>query len=230
MKKKLVSLLAAATMMLAVPSVALAAETFNSPGGTTVTDTASGVAISVAGDVSSESGSGYISVDSATTQASNVPADVTPVASFVVDAVGDVEFTELTLTFNVGSEYAGATAYVYIQHNAGDTEVQQVTVASNGTIAITVDRLSVFSVVIDESTVNSASTGASGTADGTGASSTDSTGSGTDSSSSSTSLVTDTSATSPATDASLLPVVCMTVAAAAGAGASAVSLRKRLSE
>lgn len=203
MKKQLVSVFTAVTMMLGVPSVALAAQ-FNSPSGTTVTAPGTSVAISVSGDVSSASGSGYINVDSVTTVASNVPEGVTPLATFEVTAVGDVEFSELSLTFSVGSRYAGATATIYIEHGDGTQETQTATVAADGTVTITVDRLSVFSIVIDESTIP-----ASGTTSGT---------------------TTDTSATAPATDASLLPVLGVTIAATAGAGASAVAIRKRISE
>lgn len=206
MKKQLVSVFAAVTMMLAAPSVALAATsgTFYSPSGTTVTDQTSNVTIAVSGDVSSDSGSGYILVESTTGQASNVPADVTPLATFEVTAHGDVEFNELQLVFSVGSRYAGAKATVYIEHDNDDQETREATVAADGTVTITVDRLSTFSIVIDESTIP---------ADGTSAGTT-----------------TDTSATAPATDASLLPVLGVTVAATAGAGASVVAIRKRISE
>ncbi len=72
--KKIVGVFAAATMMFALPSVAMAAQ-FNSPSGTTVTDQ-SGVSISVSGDVTSASGNGYIDV-TLTHPAANVPAGVT---------------------------------------------------------------------------------------------------------------------------------------------------------
>ena len=150
--KKLVSAFAAFTMMLALPTVALAAQ-FNSPSGTTVIAPGTGVAISVSGDVSSASGSGYISVEPENIVASNVPEGVTPLATFEVLEHGDVTFTELSLTFSVGSQYAGAKATVYIEHGDGTTDVQEATVAADGTVTITVDRLSVFSIVVDESTI-----------------------------------------------------------------------------
>lgn len=198
--KKLVSAFAAFTMMLALPTVALAAQ-FNSPSGTTVTAPGTGVAISVSGDVSSASGSGYISVEPESIVASNVPDGVTPLATFEVLEHGDVTFTELSLTFSVGSQYAGAKATVYIEHGDGTTDVQEATVAADGTVTITVDRLSVFSIVVDESTIP---------ADG--------------------SVATDTSATAPATDVNSAPVAAVTLVAVAGAGAVAVALRKKVSE
>lgn len=195
--KKLVSAFAAFTMMLALPTVAMAAQ-FNSPSGTTVTAPGTGVAISVSGDVS---GDGFIHVDPSDVAASNVPEGVTPLASFEVVADDNVSFTELSLTFSVGSKYAGAKATVYIQHGDGTTDVQEATVAADGTVTITVDRLSIFSIVVDESTIP---------ADG--------------------GVATDTSATAPATDVNSAAVAGVTVAAIAGAGVVAVALRKKVSE
>lgn len=195
--KKLVSAFAAFTMMLALPTVAMAAQ-FNSPSGTTVTAPGTGVAISVSGDVS---GDGFIHVDPSDAAASNVPEGVTPLASFEVVADDNVSFTELSLTFSVGSQYAGAKATVYIQHGDGTTDVQEATVAADGTVTITVDRLSIFSIVVDESTIP---------ADG--------------------GVATDTSATAPATDVNSAAVAGVTVVAIAGAGVVAVALRKKVSE
>ena len=195
--KKLVSAFAAFTMMLALPTVAMAAQ-FNSPSGTTVTAPGTGVAISVSGDVS---GNGFIHVDPSDAAASNVPEGVTPLASFEVVADDNVSFTELSLTFSVGSQYAGAKATVYIQHGDGTTDVQEATVAADGTVTITVDRLSIFSIVVDESTIP---------ADG--------------------GVATDTSATAPATDVNSAAVAGVTVAAIAGASVVAVALRKKVSD
>ena len=199
--KKIVSMVAAAMMVMALPGVAVAAQ-FSSPSGTTVTAPGTNVALSVSGDVSSASGSGYISVEPSSVVASHVPEGVTPLASFEVVAEGDAEFTELTLVFSVGTQYAGANATVYITHGDGSNDVMETTVAADGTVAITVDRLSVFSIVVDESTVP---------ADGEG-------------------VTTDTSATSPATGVVIAPVAAITAAAAAGAGAVAVTIRKKVTK
>lgn len=204
--KKIVGVFAAATMMFALPSVAMAAQ-FNSPSGTTVTDQ-SGVSISVSGDVTSASGNGYIDVNAGSTPAANVPAGVTPLATFEVVAEGDVQFSELSLTFSVGSQYAGAQATVYVVHSDGTQEAIPATVAADGTVTVTVDRLSVFSIVVDESTIPSGNQGGTTTGGTT----------------------TDTSATSPYTGAFLAPVAGMTVAAFAAAGGVSVVLRKKVNE
>ena len=211
--KKIVGVFAAATMMFALPSVAMAAQ-FNSPSGTTVTDQ-SGVSISVSGDVTSASGHGYIDVNAGSAPAANVPAGVTPLATFEVVAEGDVQFSELSLTFSVGSQYAGAQATVYVVHSDGTQEAIPATVAADGTVTVTVDRLSVFSIVVDESTIPSGNQGGT-----TGGTTTGTTGGTT----------TDTSATSPYTGAFLAPVAGMTVAAFAAAGGVSVVLRKKVNE
>lgn len=213
--KKIVGVFAAATMMFALPSVAMAAQ-FNSPSGTTVTDPGTNVSISVSGDVTSESGNGYINVEPGSAPAANVPAGVTPLATFEVVAEGDVQFSELSLTFSVGSKYAGAQATVYVVHSDGSQETIPATVAADGTVTVTVDRLSVFSIVVDESTIPSGNQGGTGTTGGT----TGTTGGTT----------TDTSATSPYTGAFLAPVAGMTVAAFAAAGGVSVVLRKKVNE
>lgn len=210
--KKIVGVFAAATMMFALPSVAMAAQ-FNSPSGTTVTAPGTNVSISVSGDVTSESGNGYISVEPGTTPAANVPAGVTPLATFEVVAEGDVQFSEIALTFSVGSQYAGAKATVYVVHSDGSQEAIPATVAADGTVTVTVDRLSVFSIVVDESTIPSGNQGGTGTTTGTTGGTT-----------------TDTSATSPYTGAFLAPVAGMTVAAFAAAGGVSVVLRKKVNE
>ena len=210
--KKFVTMLAAATLAFSVPCVALAAQ-FNSPSGTTVTSPSApngiDVSMTVSGDVTSASGSGYIEVLPADSgvQADNVPAGVTPDATFTVEAMGDATFTELTLTFSVGSEYAGANATVYITHGDGTSEVREVTVSANGTIDITVDRLSVFSVVVDKDSVPA---DGAGTTTGTGSTANP-----------------DTSATSPQTGVFVAPIAAATAVATMGAAASAVALRKK---
>lgn len=165
MKKKLAALFCAAVLAMSLPAMAFAAQ-FNSPAGTTVT-ASNGVALTVKGDVS---GNGFIHVEPSSVQASNVPAGVTPIASFEVTADDSISFTELTFVFSVGTQHAGADATIYVQHGDGSTETQQVKVAADGTITITVDKLSIFSVVIDEGTATgSAGVDTSATSPQTGA-------------------------------------------------------------
>ena len=143
-------------------------------------------------------------------------AGVTPLATFEVVAEGDVQFSQISLTFSVGSRYAGAQATVYVVHSDGSQEAIPATVAADGTVTVTVDRLSVFSIVVDESTIPSGNQGGTGTTGGT----TGTTGGTT----------TDTSATSPYTGAFLAPVAGMTAVAFAAAGGVSVVLRKKVNE
>ena len=195
--KKLVTAIAAAAMFYALPGVAMAAQ-FSSPSGTTVTDQASGVALHVSGPVF---GDGAIVVEPTEAKAANVPEGVTPIASFEVTKKGAIEINgQLSFVFTVGTQYAGATATIYIQHESGATETQTATVAADGTITIAVDELSVYSVVIDESTIPAGG------------------------------ATIDTSATSPQTNATVAPVAMVTTVAVLGAGAAAVALRKKVNE
>ncbi|HIU04835.1 MAG TPA: hypothetical protein IAD14_05165 [Candidatus Coprousia avicola] len=198
--KKLVTAIAAAAMIFALPGVAMAAD-FQSPAGTSVTDEASGVALHVSGNIS---GTGFVHVNVTDKIASNVPEGVDPIASFEVTKDDGVEIDgQLSFVFSVGTQYAGATATIYIEHGTdgnGATETQTATVAADGTITIAVDELSVFSVVIDESTIPAGG------------------------------ATTDTSATSPQTNATVAPVAMVTTVAVLGAGAAAVALRKKVNE
>lgn len=74
------------------------------------------------------------------------------VASFLVE--GDA--TNVTLTFNVGKQYAGHAYTVYIEHNTGATETQSGTVQSDGTIIVKVDSLSIFSIAIGDKVADTA--------------------------------------------------------------------------
>lgn len=154
-------------LAFAAPATAWAADTVASPQGTTATGD-NGVSLTVNADLGDFDGAGGIQVAAHGQAASNVPA-VLPeghrlLASFRVSTWGDLAMDQVgnvTLTFNVGRQYAGATAYVYIQHETEPqtTEVRTVTVMRDGTVSITVDRLSVFTIVVDESTIGAAFVG-----------------------------------------------------------------------
>lgn len=78
--------------------------------------------------------------------ASTVPEDAEQLCTFVVN--GDA--TDVDLTFFVGTEHAGKTVTVFIEHNDGDIERQVATVSAEGNVAVHVDRLSVFTVVVGD--------------------------------------------------------------------------------
>lgn len=146
MKKKLFAVVLAAVMVLALPAMAFAAPSpsiiegsSGASNGTTLTVTANGT--------------GDLTVVETPKQASNVALSGSEVvvASFeVTNTTGDA--TDITLTFNVGTKYAGANAKVFIEHNDGTTEVKEATVSADGYIIIKTDGLSVFTVVVDPTT------------------------------------------------------------------------------
>ena len=131
MKKRIVAIACAAALMLALPTLAWAAP---SPSNNGTATGSNGVTAVV------KAGSGTIeSVASTTTQASNVPAGTDIVASFEV--TGDA--TNVDLTFNVGTQYAGHAFTVYVQH-------------TDGTVSIHVDKLSIFSIAIGDKVADTA--------------------------------------------------------------------------
>jgi hypothetical protein len=88
-------------------------------------------------------------------QASNVvvTADDEVLASFEI--TGDA--TDVNLVFSVGTQWAGYTCTVFIQHSDGsDPETRTVTIAADGTVAIHVDKLSIFTLVVDKTSAPSA--------------------------------------------------------------------------
>lgn len=167
--KLLALIVAGLIVVLAIqtPSTAWATENIASPQGTTATGD-NNVTLTVDADLSGFSGYGGIQVAVSDRAASNVPAELPAnhvlLANFRVSTWGELGMDEVgnvTLTFYVGREYAGATAYVYIEHESEPqtTEVRTVTISREGTCSITVDRLSYFSIVVDTSTIGAAFAG-----------------------------------------------------------------------
>lgn len=198
MKKKLFAVVLAAVMVLAMPAMAFAAPSpsiiegsSGASNGTTLTVTANGT--------------GDLTVAETPKQASNVALSGSEVvvASFeVTNTTGDA--TDITLTFNVGTKYAGANAKVFIEHNDGTTEVKEATVSADGYIIIKTDGLSVFTVVVDPTTATGT------TATGTTAA--------------------DTSSVSPQTGVDMTLVAAASGICFVGAGAVAFALRKRMTK
>lgn len=168
LKNKLVAL-ATAIAVMATPVAAMAAV---SPSTVTSSTTASAAAASVTASVSANkvSGNDWIKVEPAASGeiASNVPeADKDKVvASFVITHQG----TEAPYTFSytLGSEYAGATVTVYIQHDDDTTEVVTKVADANGTITFTQDKLSIHTLVAEKTNGSAASTDTSARSPQTG--------------------------------------------------------------
>lgn len=195
MKKRIASIVCAAMLMLALPTLAWANP---SPSVITGNGTSGDVTAYVSGEGSLNGGA--LVVEPSTTQASNASGNI--VANFHVYTTGDVNFTgSITLTFNVGAANAGKTATIYIQHeNPAGTEVKTATVAADGTISITVDHLSYFSIALSDA--KAATTTASA----------------------------DKSSKSPTTGVDLGVVAGGSAVAFAGAAVVAVALRKKVTE
>lgn len=143
-------------------------------------------------------------VEATSDQASNVSLSATQkiVGTFkVYDVPEGSTYGPYTLTFNVGTEYNGATATVFIEHQGRDanlgTETKTATV-SNGNVTISTDGLSLVTIAVDSSTVTGATT--------------------------------DASATSPQTGVDMTGIAVATVACAIAAVGVGVVLRKKLAE
>lgn len=148
MKKRIVAIACACALALAMPALAFAAP---SPSGQ---DASGHTTATAPGNitVNVKAGSGTVESTMATAvAASNVPVGATVLASFEVK--GDA--TDVTLTFNVGTQYAGYNTTVYVQHNDGTTEALTAKVSNDGTISIHVDKLSVFSIVMGDKAAGS---------------------------------------------------------------------------
>lgn len=153
MKKRIVAIACAAAMMLALPTLAWAAP---SPVGNNTSGDVNGTVVNVTAK------SGNVSAPAiAPHAAKTVPAGVTPLVSFEI--TGDEAASGVTVSFNVGSQYANHAYTIYVEHSDG-TAGENITgvVGSDGTITFTVDKLSIFSVVIGDvassSTTNAGST------------------------------------------------------------------------
>ncbi len=155
-KQRVAAAVCTASLALALPMAAFAAPSAEN----TWTDSAVSGAASASGTIVNETDlSGFrLDVEPSDVQASNTVVSDTQIAiaSFVVTAAelqggtwNPTSDVAVTLTFDLGTqEYNGHKANIYIEHDAGDTEVMTQTIV-NGTVTITVDRLSVFTVVVD---------------------------------------------------------------------------------
>ena len=144
MKKKLTAILCAVALMMALPTMAWAAQ-FNSPGGTSVTH--NGTTLYVKGDVTSDGG--YIVVEGTDDHADNSEhGDGDYVASFMIYEVPEVDFTSLDLTFNTPSAYAGPKPTIYAYYDSGKYETHPVTLSADGVASITVTQTGIFTLVV----------------------------------------------------------------------------------
>lgn len=148
MKKRIVAIACACALALAMPALAFADP---SPAVPDVQANLTATATTPSGNITVNVKPGTGTVESTSVSsvaANNVPAGSTVLTSFEVK--GDA--TDVNLTFNVGTQYAGHTCTVYVQHNDGTTEALTATVSNEGTISIHVDKLSIFSIVMGDKT------------------------------------------------------------------------------
>lgn len=132
MKKRIASIVCAAMLMLALPTLAWADP---SPAGNTVNG-ANGTSITAPGATSTS--------DAA---ASNVPAGSNVLASYIVSGNGSV-----SMYFYVGTSYAGQQVTVYVQNPDGTQTAYTGVVAADGSVVIdgvTVNGDAIVSLVVN---------------------------------------------------------------------------------
>lgn len=209
-KKKIVSLLCAGMLTLSLPTLAWADPSPSNQA--TATDPNTSTAITVDSPYNTDNGG--VEVAHSTQHASNYQPPASGngdalVSTFEITTWGNLEGRDdisVTMVFNVGSQYAGMTARIYVQHNDGTTENHTTTVSSDGSVSFSMDRLSWVTIAIE-----AGQTPAAATTGGT-------TGS------------TDTSATSPKTGVDMAGAAGVTAVAAIAAGGVALALRKKVTE
>jgi len=197
MKKKIAILVSALALVFALPVLAWAA-----PSPTVLSTTSNGVS------VEAKAGSGTIdSVPASSTNASNTTLNSGESVAASFEVKGNA--TSVTLTFSVGTQYAGYGYRVFAQHDDGTSEiVGSGTVPSDGVIVVQSSKLSIYTVALSApagGTTTTASTGTTGTG-------------------------TDTSSTSPVSGIDDTPVALITFGLLVAAGACALALRKRVAE
>ena len=140
--KKLAAMVCAVALAMAMPVLAWAAPSPSAPQQNVAVAEGVTATITFAGEAE---------VVATSKQASNVVLGANDKVMGSIEITSDQvsEDNPLTLTFNVGSQYAGYTGKVFIQHNDGTTEVRDVTVSADGTVSLTVTKLSVFTLVVD---------------------------------------------------------------------------------
>lgn len=96
-------------------------------------------------------GSGSIVVTGAETDLEDYGISLTSddfAISFDIDYQGDVDASNVTLTFNVGARYAGARARVYYTDANGKTGYVDAKVAADGTVTVNLDSPVKVTVVV----------------------------------------------------------------------------------
>lgn len=199
MLKKIAMLAATAALALSLPCLAFADA---SPEASTITATGNnGSTITV--QPSSANDAPLLVVEPEATPAASASMAVgTVIDTFSVYMTDGSDLNgSVTLTFNVGKQYAGKTAHIYVVHgrdaSGAATEIATKVVTAEGTVSITVDSLSYYTVSVDENTTGVAS---------------------------------DSSAKSPSTGASPLTMAVVAGAALVVAAGAVVVARKKISE
>lgn len=77
-----------------------------------------------------------------------------PIASFDITTDNDInQIGKIDFTFNVGPQYAGSTIYIYFMRPDGSTGYVQAVVGQDGLVSVTLDAVTLVTLVVDADTI-----------------------------------------------------------------------------
>lgn len=81
-----------------------------------------------------------------------------PLGSFIIE--GDLK--DFHMNFNVGKEHAGKVVKLFVEHADGQTAEKEIPVASDGTVLVSMDRLSIFTLALKKASKDAPAAGSTG--------------------------------------------------------------------
>ena len=154
MKKRVLVIMMACVLALALPCVAFAVDSAQVKGDTTTSTTKD----SAGNDVSLKmtvKGADWVKATPTDTKAKNYNMEgKTVVAEQSFDLSASTENAKVTLVYTTDKDYAGLTCYVFVEHADGTTEVFTQPVAADGTVTVNMDKLSTVTFSISNEKYN----------------------------------------------------------------------------
>ena len=145
MKKRIAAILCAAMLMLALPTLAFAAD---SPSNTQTATSDSGITGTV-------TFTGTADIKAVSAGNVTVSGAEVALAAFEITTNDTVDADHpIKLTFTVDKKYAGCTGRVHVVHADGSAEDMPITIGSDGTATIKITKLSTFTLVVDPTTAS----------------------------------------------------------------------------
>lgn len=161
MKKRVLVIMMACVLALALPCVAFAVDSAQVKGDTTTSTTKDSAGNQVSLKMTVE-GADWVKIVPTDKRAKNYDMsgkNVVAEQSFEVTA--STENAKVTLVYTTNPDYAGLTCYVFVEHADGTVESFTKTVAADGTVTVEMDKLSIVTFAIGTDKVAPADNGGS---------------------------------------------------------------------